>query len=61
MPVVLNAANEVAVNRFLEHEIKFTDIPKLIEDALNAHAVIHDADIETLVEIDQKIRKECLV
>ncbi len=31
---ILNAANEVAVESFLNHRIKFTDIPKLIEKAL---------------------------
>ena len=31
---ILNAANEVAVENFLNHRIKFTDIPKLIEKAL---------------------------
>lgn len=61
MPVVLNAANETAVRRFLNNEIKFTDIPRLIEQAMQAHQVIHDAGIETLIEIDAKIRKECLV
>jgi len=61
MPVVLNAANEVAVNRFLNREIKFTDIPRLIRQAMQDHQVVHDADIETLIEIDAKIRKECLV
>ena len=61
MPVVLNAANEMAVRQFLNNEIKFTDIPRLIEQAMQAHDVIHDADVETLIEIDAKIRKECLV
>ena len=31
---ILNAANEVAVESFLNHQIPFTDIPKLIEKAL---------------------------
>lgn len=35
-PAVLNAANEVAVEAFLEREIAFTDIPKLVEDTLGA-------------------------
>lgn len=32
-PAVLNVANEFAVYRFLENEIKFTDIPKIVENA----------------------------
>jgi 1-deoxy-D-xylulose-5-phosphate reductoisomerase len=34
-PCVLNAANEVAVAKFLKREIKFTDIPAIIEKALS--------------------------
>jgi 1-deoxy-D-xylulose-5-phosphate reductoisomerase len=37
-PAVLNAANEVAVERFLEREIRFTDIVPLVADALDRHA-----------------------
>jgi 1-deoxy-D-xylulose-5-phosphate reductoisomerase len=37
-PVVLNAANEVAVAAFLEGALGFTSIPRLIEQALEAHA-----------------------
>jgi 1-deoxy-D-xylulose-5-phosphate reductoisomerase len=37
LPVVLNAANEVAVGLFLEGRIGFRSIPRLIEQALDAH------------------------
>jgi 1-deoxy-D-xylulose-5-phosphate reductoisomerase len=33
-PAALNAANEVAVARFLREEVRFTDIPRLVEAAL---------------------------
>ena len=36
-PAVFNAADEVAVERFLAGEIRFTDIPRLCEAALEAH------------------------
>ena len=36
-PAVLNAADEVAVQAFLDRRIAFTDIPRLIENALEAH------------------------
>jgi len=36
-PVVLNAANEVAVASFLEGRLGFTSIPVVIEETLNAH------------------------
>ena len=35
-PCILNAANEVAVHAFLDGEITFTDIPKLIQKAIDA-------------------------
>jgi 1-deoxy-D-xylulose-5-phosphate reductoisomerase len=39
LPVVLNAANEVAVEAFLEGKLGFTSIPRVIERAMNAHEV----------------------
>ncbi|MFN3597206.1 MAG: 1-deoxy-D-xylulose-5-phosphate reductoisomerase [Rubricoccaceae bacterium] len=36
VPAALNAANEVAVARFLAREIRFTDIPRLVEEAMDA-------------------------
>jgi 1-deoxy-D-xylulose-5-phosphate reductoisomerase len=37
MPIVLNAANEVAVSSFLEGRLGFTQVPQVIEQAMNAH------------------------
>jgi 1-deoxy-D-xylulose-5-phosphate reductoisomerase len=37
LPVVLNAANEIAVGAFLDHKLGFTAIPRVIEKAMNAH------------------------
>ena len=39
LPVVLNAANEVAVEAFLDGKLGFTAIPAVIERTMNAHAV----------------------
>jgi 1-deoxy-D-xylulose-5-phosphate reductoisomerase len=38
MPAVLNAANEVAVGRFLAREIGFADVARTIESAMHAFA-----------------------
>jgi 1-deoxy-D-xylulose-5-phosphate reductoisomerase len=46
--VVLNAANEVAVARFLEGRLAFTAIPRLIEQILDAHA---PAPVATLADV----------
>jgi len=48
LPVVLNAANEVAVASFLEGRIAFTAIPDVIGQTLDAH---DPADVRTLAEV----------
>ena len=56
-PVILNAANEVAVAAFLEGQIRFTQIPTLIAEAL-AHAPAREpASIEECIEIDWEARR----
>lgn len=47
-PAALNAANEVAVQRFLERRIGFTDIPRIIERVMEQ---IPASDIESLEEV----------
>ena len=39
LPAVLNAANELAVQAFLEGNIRFTHIPKVVEETLSLHSV----------------------
>ena len=51
MPAVTNAANEIAVARFLAGEIGFTDIPRIIEAAMQAHTPAAYEDVDTLVDI----------
>lgn len=57
MPAVLNAANEIAVARFINREIKFTDIPKLIEMAMEAYTVKYDYTIEDVLSADKWARE----
>ncbi|AKS67295.1 MULTISPECIES: 1-deoxy-D-xylulose-5-phosphate reductoisomerase [Staphylococcus] len=52
MPVVLNAVNEVAVAKFLNHEITFLEIEHMIEREMSAHEVIPDPSLEEILEID---------
>ena len=47
LPVVLNAANEVAVDLFLEGRLAFTRIPVLIERTMEAHT---PAEVRSLAE-----------
>jgi 1-deoxy-D-xylulose-5-phosphate reductoisomerase len=53
MPTVLNAANEVAVEAFLNGKIRFIDIPALIEKTMNAHTPQGVATIEEVLLIDR--------
>jgi 1-deoxy-D-xylulose-5-phosphate reductoisomerase len=48
MPVVLNAANEVAVAAFLDGRLTFTGIPRVIEQTMDAHA---PAEVSTLAAV----------
>jgi len=48
LPVVLNAANEIAVARFLEGRIGFTAIPHVIERTMAAH---EPAEVHTLANV----------
>ena len=56
-PTILNAANEIAVEAFLERRIAFTDIPRLIEDALGAITVQPADKLETLFAADEAARQ----
>ena len=55
-PAILNAANEVAVQRFLNEEISYIDIPKIVSKSLDKLANGHTISLETLKEIDTETR-----
>ncbi len=55
-PAVLNGANEIAVERFLSGEIKFTDIPKIVESALENIPLITKPTLEEYKQIDAQVR-----
>jgi 1-deoxy-D-xylulose-5-phosphate reductoisomerase len=48
LPVVLNAANEIAVSRFLEGRIGFMEIPLMVERTMDAHQPVQ---IETITDV----------
>ena len=51
-PAVLNFANDYCVYRFLREEIKFTDIPRIIEDALGNHSWLKNPKLEDIKNLD---------
>jgi len=56
-PAVLNAADEVAVQAFLERRIAFTDIPRLIRDSLDAHEAAPAVTFENVMAADAWARR----
>ena len=61
MPTVFNASNEVAVELFMKKKIKFLDIYRIIEDAMNSHQVLSlnvDNALNIIKEVDRETRKK---
>ena len=56
-PCILNAANEIAVDKFLKKEISFTEIPILIESALSKIENHTAPSLETIFECDTLTRE----
>lgn len=57
MPVVLNAANEVAVNLFLNKKISFLEISEIIEKTIEKHKKVDFPGVEDIMAIDNWARK----
>lgn len=55
---VFNAANEVAVARFLRGEIGFLDIERVVETVLEKHSTISNPDEQTIAATDQWARQQ---
>jgi 1-deoxy-D-xylulose-5-phosphate reductoisomerase len=56
-PCILNAANEIAVDKFINKKIKFSQISQLINKALDKIENHSDPDIETIFECDKQTRE----
>jgi 1-deoxy-D-xylulose-5-phosphate reductoisomerase len=52
MPAALNAANEVAVQKFLDGKIAFSGIWKLVEKVIKRHHVIRNPQLDEIIEAD---------
>lgn len=55
-PAVMNAANEVAVAKFLANEIPFLEIPRIISKAMEKHRVTANPSLEEIVAADRETR-----
>ncbi len=57
MPCILNAANEIAVSSFLNDEIGFIEIPKLVEHCMNKVSHITKPTLQQYIDSDAEARK----
>lgn len=55
MPTVYNAANEMAVSKFLKEEIKYLDIADTIEMCMFEHKLIKNPTVDQIIEIEQSV------
>lgn len=53
---MLNAANEVAVDAFLNRRIRFTEIASIIDDVLNHEASVPTVCLEDVLAADRRAR-----
>lgn len=60
MPCVMNAANEVAVQWFLQERIRYVEIPRVIEDALSKAVFCKPASVEEYLEVDRETKERLL-
>jgi 1-deoxy-D-xylulose-5-phosphate reductoisomerase len=56
MPCIMNAANEIAVQNFIEEKIHFLDIPVIIRNMMEKGDFIDNPALDDLLETDFEIR-----
>ena len=57
VPTVFNAANEIAVTKFMEHKIRFTQIYDIIEYCMNRHRCVPDPDVAQIFATQQEVEE----
>ncbi|MGB6606291.1 MAG: 1-deoxy-D-xylulose-5-phosphate reductoisomerase [Atribacterota bacterium] len=60
MPTVLNGANEIAVDAFLNNQIGFLAIPQIIQDTMKEHKAKYNPDINDILDADYWARERAL-
>ncbi len=58
LPTVFNAANELAVSKFLERKIKYLEIPEIIETCMREHKNIVCPTVEEILETEQEVYEQ---
>jgi 1-deoxy-D-xylulose-5-phosphate reductoisomerase len=57
MPATMNAANEIAVETFLNGGIRFTDIAEIIRNTMDVHVTKEVETVEDALEADRWARE----
>jgi 1-deoxy-D-xylulose-5-phosphate reductoisomerase len=60
LPAIMNAANEAAVSLFLGGDIKFYQIPRIIEEAMGNNDASLIFDIDSVIELSQSVTRRIL-
>ena len=53
MPAVFHGADTTAVRAFMDKKIKFTDIPAIIQNTMDAHESINDPDLDEILDSEK--------
>lgn len=56
-PAIVNAANEVAVDLFLNRKVQFPDIPRVIRTALDRLRIVDHPELSHIIEADRATRE----
>ncbi len=58
LPAVMNASNEMAVAAFLDQQVRFPDIWRIVEEVMNRHTSVAHPDLDAILRADQWARAE---
>ena len=58
LPAVMNAANEIAVAAFLDRQVRFQQIWRVVEEVMNRHKAIAHPNLDAILAADQWARNE---
>lgn len=57
LPTVMNAANEVAVQLFMNGKIPFIQIEEIVEKMMDQHQTVSSPNLDVILEVDSSTRK----
>ncbi len=58
LPTVFNAANELAVSKFLERKIGYLQIPEIIEDCMRNHKIMKNPSVDEILQTEQEVYEQ---